>query len=321
MKKMKKTRDLLIYLAVISPYHFIRILPHWAIRALAVFGGYLLNAIPFARNMVRGNIHAAMPELSAAEVARIGRQSLINLTWNMLEFVWIDGIPKRIQRCCCMQEETIEMHKKAKAEGRQFIYVNPHLGSWEASGIAGAFFTGMTMAAIAKPVSNPYLNRLYNTDKREKVGMKVIFSNGAVRGSIKALRAGMNLGTLVDQNTSIHRGGVYVNFFGLPVSSSPAPAEIKKYCDKHNIPVEILFGVSLRRQDGKTESVCIPLPKPFDQYADSTEVLQECMNISEKYIRRYPEQYLWFYRRFQCIPAGTAPELQKRFPYYAEHMS
>ena len=313
-------KNILIYLVVLLPYHFIQLLPHWSIRPLGVLGGYVMNCIPFIYRMVRTNIHIAMPELPDAEVRRIGRESLINLTWNILEFVWTDGNPKRINRCYCMQEETREMHRKAKAEGKQYIYVNPHLGSWEASGVAGAFFTGMTMAAIAKPVSNPYLNRLFNSGKREKVGMKIIFSRGAIRGSIKALRAGMNLGTLVDQNTNPGLGGVFVNFFGFPVASSPAPAELKLYCDKHNIPVEILFAVSLRRKDGKVETHCEPLPKPFEQYSSSKEVLQECISISEKYIRRYPEQYLWFYRRFLLIPEGTPLEIQNRFPYYSKKL-
>lgn len=314
-------KNFLIYLVVLLPYTFIQYLPYNMMKALAFAGGRVMNLIPSVRKLVRANIHAAMPELPPEEVARIGKESLKNLVWNILEFVWEDGIPERISRCSYMREDTIEMHKKAKAEGRNYIYVNPHLGSWEASGVAGAFHTGMTMAAIAKPVTNPYLNRLLNSEKREKVGMKVLFTNGAVRGAIKALRAGMNLGTLVDQNTKVRYGGVFVNFFGIPVPSSPAPAEIKMYCDKHGIPVEILFGVSLRREDGRVESFCEPLSKPFEQYASAQEVLQECMNISERYIRQYPEQYLWLYRRFQHIPQDASPEIRARFPYYAKEAS
>lgn len=313
--------NLLVYLMIIIPYTLIRHLPYKAVKGLAFLGGNVMNMIPSVRKLVRANILAAMPELSEKEAARIGRESLKNLAWNMLEFIWLDGEPDRIRRCYCMRQETGDMHKQAKAEGKRFIYVNPHLGSWEASGVAGAFYTGMTMAAIAKPVTNPYLNKLLNTEKREKLGLKVLFTKGAVRGAVKALRDGMCLGTLVDQNTKVRYGGIFVNFFGIPVPSSPAPMEIKNYCDKHNIPVELLFGVSLRREDGRVESFCEPLSKPFDQYTSQAEVLQEFLDISERYIRQYPEQYLWLYRRFQHIPRGTSPEIRARFPYYAKDAS
>ena len=41
------------------------------------------------------------------------------------------------------------------------------------------------------------------------------------------------------------------------------------------------------------------------------------MQISEEYIRRYPEQYLWWYHRFQYIPPDCPPELRARYPFYA----
>ena len=45
------------------------------------------------------------------------------------------------------------------------------------------------------------------------------------------------------------------------------------------------------------------------------------MDISQEYIRRYPEHYLWLYKRFQHIPRGCDPELRKRYPYYAKDAS
>ena len=46
--------------------------------------------------------------------------------------------------------------------------------------------------------------------------------------------------------------------------------------------------------------------------------LRPLIGISESYIRRYPDQYLWFYRRFQNIEPDCPEELKKRYPYYAK---
>jgi lauroyl/myristoyl acyltransferase len=79
-----------------------------------------------------------------------------------------------------------------------------------------------------------------------------------------------------------------------------------------------MYGTSWRKEDGKVYSMAEDLPKPYDEYADEKEVLQALLDISEKYIRQYPEQYLWLYHRFQHIPPDTPEDIRRRFPYYAK---
>ena len=178
------------------------------------------------------------------------------------------------------------------------------------------------MVAIAKPVSNPYLNRLLNKLGREQEdGLQIIQTKGAMRACLKALHNGFGVGTLIDQNTRVRNGGVFVNFFGLPVPSSSAPAVLKVYCDKNSIPAVIIYGTSVRHENGVITAHAEKLSKPFEEYKDEKEVLQELMDISQEYIRRYPEHYLWLYKRFQHIPRGCDPELRKRYPYYAKDAS
>ena len=70
--------------------------------------------------------------------------------------------------------------------------------------------------------------------------------------------------------------------------------------------------------DGRIRAFGEELSRPFDEYPDDRAVIQEMMNISEKYIRAYPEQYLWLYKRFQHIPPDCPEELRTRYPYYAK---
>ena len=178
------------------------------------------------------------------------------------------------------------------------------------------------MAAIAKPVKNPYFNGILNRGSREKVpGLEIIFARGAIRTALKVLRDGRGIGTLIDQNTRVRDGGVFVDFFGLPVPSSTAPANLKSYCDLHGIPAVIIYGTSVRHADGRVTAHMEYLPKPFETYENETEVLQDLMKISETYIRRYPEQYLWFYKRFQYIPPECPQNLRARYPFYAAEAS
>ena len=299
----------------------VRILPRAWLEPLAKAIEFCFRAALPYRKLVRANIRAAMPELAPPEVERIARESLRNTFRNFLEFVWMNGDPARVKRCCQYPPDPAleKMILDHVAAGRRIIFINPHLGSWEASGIMIPMFGDMDMAAIAKPVKNPYINRLINSESREKVhGLRIIFSRGAARAAIKLMKQGMHLGTLIDQNTRLRDGGEFLNFFGLPVAGSILPAVLKRYCDAHDMPAVLIFGASLRGKDGNIHPVCLELPRSFDEYPDDKAVIQEFMNISESFIRKYPEQYLWLYKRFQHIPPECPEELRKRYPYYAK---
>jgi lauroyl/myristoyl acyltransferase len=89
------------------------------------------------------------------------------------------------------------------------------------------------------------------------------------------------------------------------------------YCVTNNIPAVIIYGTSVRLENGIVTAHARWLSKPFENYKDETEVMQELMNISEEYIRQFPEQYLWMYKRFQYIPREATPELKAKYPYYS----
>ena len=297
----------------------VRIMPRAWLPGLAKAIEFCFRAALPYRKLVRANIHAALPELAPPEVERIARESLRNTFRNFLEFIWMNGDINRVRRCCHYPPDIAKQLHDHVDNGRRIIFINPHLGSWEASGLMIPMYGNMDMAAIAKPVKNPYINRLLNSESREKAhGLRIIFSRGAAREAIKLMRQGMNLGTLIDQNTRVRDGGEFLEFFGLPVASSVSPAVLKRYCDAHDMPAVLIFGASLREKDGMIHSVVRELPRPFDEYPDDKAVIQEFMRISESYIRKYPEQYLWLYKRFQHIPPGCPEELRKRYPYYAK---
>ena len=298
----------------------VRILPLALLPVLAKAMEFCFRAARPYRKLIRANIRAAMPELAPPEVERIARESMRNTFRNFLEFVWMNGDMKRVRRCCIYPPDPALKKQILDhvAAGRRIIFINPHLGSWEASGMMVPMYGDMDMAAIAEPIKNPYINRLLNSGSREKArGLKIIFKRGAAREAIKLMKRGMHLGTLIDQNTKVRSGGEFLEFFGLPVCSSVSPAVLKRYCDAHGIPTVLIFGASLREKDGMIHPVVRELPRPFDEYPDDKAVIQEFMNISESFIRKYPEQYLWLYKRFQHIPPGCPEEVRKRYPYYA----
>ncbi len=315
---MKNIRYLLEFAAVWCGYRILRLLPHWLVKFNAHIGAFFFALIPGAMKVATANIHTAFPEKSAGECRRIARKSFFHLVFNISEFLWMSGSKRRIERWTTIPEPLRGELRRHVAEGRRIIFINPHLGSWEGSGIMAPHFVEMNMVAVVKQIRNPYLDRLFNGGGRKlEAGVRLVYSKGAMRGALKGLRDGYGIGILIDQNTRVRDGGVFVDFFGLPCPCSSAPPVLVDYCRKNNIPVVIYIGASLREDNGVVAARAVTLRRPYEDYKSNAEMLQEIIEVSEGYIRSKPEQYLWFYKRFQYIPHGIDEVRRRRYPYYA----
>ena len=172
-------------------------------------------------------------------------------------------------------------------------------------------FINDKFAVIAREVRNPWIDALIN-NSRCTGGNRVIPAKGAVKAMIKALKDGYALATLVDQNTRVRDGGIFVDFLGLPVPVSRVPAMFGR---KMNASVVVC---GCMRVGHRYKSYFEKLPRESKDYADDLEMTQDLMRIVEDIVRKNPEQYLWFYKRFQNIPIDASEELIKQYPYYAE---
>ncbi|QSH40349.1 hypothetical protein P0136_00120 [Lentisphaerota bacterium ZTH] len=316
MNLLRRTRYFLEYAGAKCLYWLIKLSPHPFIKIISTAAGKLVYLC--FKKLINANIRIAFPEKNDAEVEQIGTASAYNVIFNMLEFIWLNNNPSRIEKVLKIAPDVIEKIQELSKSGTRIIFVNPHIGSWEASGLMAPYYGGIKMAAIAKPLRNPYLNRLLNEGNREKErGLKIIFAKGAVKAAIKALRSGASLGTLIDQNTRVRNGGVFVDFFGMPVPTSKAPVLLARYCESNNIKARIVYASSLRQPDGTIKPCMEFLSKDLDSYQSDKEIIRELMAKSEKYIRQYPEQYLWLYHRFRYIPRDCSEDVRRRFPYYA----
>ncbi len=316
-KTLKNLRFLLEYIIIIIPYHLIRLLPRPVMRWVSYFNSSIAYAVaPGIRKLICANLKAAFPEKDDREIAAIARKSFHNTIYNFFDFIWMMGKPKRIEKYTHLPPHILTLLRDCVENNIRILFVNPHLGSWEGSGIIATNTAGVKLAAIAKVTHNPYLNDLLNKDNRERGGIKIIFSKGAIKDSLKCLHEGYSVGLLIDQNTRIRDGGAFVNMFGLPVASSRSPAMLWHYCEANQIPVKVIYGTTLRTGDKLEAHFALPA-KAYHEYANDDEILQELMDITEGFIRQYPDQYLWLYKRFQYIPPDAPEELKARYPFYA----
>lgn len=311
---VKKIRHLLEFIFLKLLFGVIKRFPHRALFWTSATIGHLMFAIPSIKKLTTSNVKASFRNKNKEEVKRIACGSLSNLIQNLLELIWFSGEAKRQKKYLPISPKTNELAKEKTRNGKGLILVAPHIGNWELAGLTGTANFGLPFAAVAKKLDNPYLDKLI-IQKRSAEGTRIIPSKGAVRGMLKALAKGCVVGTLIDQNLPVRDGGVWVDFFGLPVSSSRTPAMLAR-----KLGYEIVLSGCIRI-GRKYTIITEELPKSISAYESDQELIQDLMIATENIVYKYPEQYLWLYKRYLHIPETVDEMTLNNFPFYGKKVT
>lgn len=312
---MKNFRYYLEYIPVLIVMKLAERTPRRVFHFFAFFIARIGAFLPPFGGLVRKNLRAAFPERSEREIRRMSRESLNSLFLTICEFFWFHNRPDVIGKLVRLTPEyhrTVEEIRSLPPD-RPVILITPHFGNWELSGMILAELARFKMATVVRTPRNPLLDRLISSGRMVR-NVKIIHSKGGMVQLLHELERGYFAGMLIDQNTRIRNGGVFVDFFGLPCPVSRFPAMIAK---KKNAYLAV--GGTRRNPDGMTfTATLLSLPRPVEEYESEETLTSEIMALSEKIIREAPEQYLWMYKRFQYIPPEASPETAARYPDYAE---
>jgi len=191
--------------------------------------------------------------------------------------------------------QDVDNLRDAMAKGKGAIIVSGHLGNWEIMAAAG-MGVGVFPVSVYRALDNPLLDAWVRS-LRGMAGADVLEKQGALRGLLRALRKGRLVALLVDQNAGRH--GVFVPFFGAPVSTVPTPAELALRTGAAIIP-----GFALRTGPGFRYRTCFepPLDVRYDAEDQAAEVLRVTAELNQRLeaaVRQAPEQWLWLHRRWK----------------------
>ncbi len=176
---------------------------------------------------------------------------------------------------------------------RGAIVLGAHFGSWEIYfSIAGVLRYPFYMLA-EEQTKNPLLDIFLNQIRRKK-GAGVLKVGQQFRQVIRALQKNNLLGMVTDHGI---KEGVFVDFFGRKTRTSDAAVRVSL---KFNVPIIIVY---LRRIKGPEHELVISSPLTMEKTGnfqqDIVTNLEIINRMTQGYISRYPEQYLWFYKRFK----------------------
>lgn len=176
------------------------------------------------------------------------------------------------------------------------LFIGAHLGNWELFA-PPMVRMGSKVAGVVRPLDNPALNAIVEAHRRAG-GFTILPKDNAGRDMIRLLREGWNVGVLIDQ--SPRENGVPATFFGKPCWATIAPVMIAVRAKAPVVP-----GSVARQPDG---TYVLDFGDPIamvhtgDLHADMLVNTQRCQDAIETLVRRYPEQWLWFHRRWKERP-------------------
>jgi KDO2-lipid IV(A) lauroyltransferase len=234
----------------------------------------------------------ALAELPDGERARIARASFLSAGMNLAElFHFLKRSRQEILRH--LEIEGWEEVAAAKASGRSILILTGHCGNWELIGTA-LHEGGVPPAAVARPLEDAGLQQLL-VDLRSHLGTTTIArgTRGAPRQLLEVLRGGGALAMLIDQDTKVD--GVWVPFFGRPAFTPVGAAEIALRQKANVIPSFIE-----RRPDGGHLVRFLPA---LDLPPDPREATALMTAKIEEQVRRRPEQWVWWHKRWRRQPA------------------
>lgn len=273
-------------------------LPRRVAYAIGGWAGRAASFLPIReRRATLVNLRIAFPELSAAERARLARESFAETGRNLMELgaMWCWD-QQRLLRL--VREVRGEEHlREALAGGKGAIMVMPHLGSWELTGLY--CFTHYTMTALYRAPRVKEMEAIY-TRSRERFGGKMVAAGPAgVRALFSALKRGELTVMLPDQDPG--RGaGVFAPFFGFTANTSSL---LSRLAQRSGAPVVFAYSERHARGDGFTLNFVPGSPGIHDPDLE-TSVATVNKDV-ERCVRALPAQYLWSYKRFRFQPSGT----------------
>lgn len=261
------------------PYRWRVPLAGWAVsRIVAPLAGY--------RTRIRQNLARILPDLPAAEVARITRAVPDNVGRTLIEiYSGAEFTAHAVSHP--LTGDGVATLEAAHQAGKPVILVTGHFGNYDASR-AALIARGYRVGALYNPMKNPYFNEHY-VAAISQIGTP-LFPRGkkGLGDMVRHLRSGGMLGLLMDQAM---RHGAALTFFDQTAMTALSAAELALKYDALVIPT-----YAVRQPDGLSFQIIVEAPIPHGPPEAMTQALNDSL---EAIVRKNIDQWFWIHRRWK----------------------
>ena len=248
------------------------------------------------RKVALSNLNLALgKEKGKDEIHQICRELFKNIGRDMME----------ISRCLDFKDsyfktlvrfEGKEHLDHALSQGKGAIALSAHLGNFPLMG-ARLAHEGYPLSLVARDPENPKIAKAI-TSLRDAAGMESIPDEprmACVSRCLRALKENRVLLLQIDQSAPVTEA--WVDFFGYLVPTFKGPVLLSIRTGAPILPMFITRGSNQLHTITVQPPFDLKTSKNVDQ--DITSNLARLTKIIEAAIQKYPEQWLWIYRRFK----------------------
>ncbi|RIL09401.1 MAG: hypothetical protein DCC75_06615 [Proteobacteria bacterium] len=207
----------------------------------------------------------------------------------LMESINLAPILKRLDtRVACPDWEQLAPKVSSRKSG--ILALSAHTGNWE---LLAAYFAakGHKLTVIGRQARNLRFQEIL-AKLRARNGLKTVWRNDAsgTKEIIRALKSKGIVAALSDQDTYV--ASKFVPFFGAPARTPSAMVDLAKKLECM-IVAAFIFRTTRNSYEIRLHDIPAELPPE--------EILRTYNSLLEEYIRKFPDQWVWFHKRWRSL--------------------
>jgi len=259
--------------------------------------GITFYVLRWRRVQVERDVELSLPNLSAAERARVVRDSYLHAADILIEMLWGFGASSRaiLRR---VGFENPELILRLEAEKKTVVLLPPHFCNWEWLFLAGSARFDFMIETVYQPHRIAWIDH-FMVEARSRFGGRPIPRKDFVFELMNA-PAGPHVYSLIaDQTPKRHERKHWTRFLGRDTAFYTGADQVTRYLE-----ATVLYVAMRRVARGRyTVRVEIIAEPPFD--IGGTEVIMEKFaRRAEQAILESPEDFLWLQKRWKYPRPG-----------------
>jgi KDO2-lipid IV(A) lauroyltransferase len=287
-------QDRIEYILFISLSFIVRLLGLSLSRRLSyLLAVFFYFIVPIRKKTVKENLQKAFPGYSKSKINKIAFGSYLSFCITLVEILYLPGISKSELESSVLYTD-IPLIREKYNEGKGVIFLGAHFGNWEYIALTVAVKLDIPITVIVKSQRNTLVTNWLD-NMRVKWGNKIVPLGISIRQVYKELKEKKIVAMVADQRGPSE--GIRISFMGRKASVFIGPALLAL---KTGAP--IIFGVTIRQPDFsyKTAIEIINTEDlPEEEELKIAELSQRHVSVLEKYIKQFPEQWLWMHKRWK----------------------
>ncbi|MFH1836730.1 MAG: lysophospholipid acyltransferase family protein [Candidatus Omnitrophota bacterium] len=289
-----KTRRYYIYYVAKILFYIIGLLPRGISLALAdILGRGAFRILKKHRDVTVSNLDAVFGE-DNENSKEIAKDVFRNVAKNGADWIKFLFYRKSEINKLVTEIEGLENLDWAIKQGKGVILLASHFGNWELLSMY-LYSNGYTGAIIAKRIYFHKYDKLISR-LRKRFGADIVYRDESPKKLLRILKKGGMLGILADQDVDSVEG-IFVDFFGKPAYTPVAPVKLGMTVGANLVPAFMV-----RKPDNKYKLV-VEKPVGLETGKNKEELVrkytQGWTDTLEKYIRKYPDQWVWMHPRWK----------------------